>query len=124
MINVIASIHIKEGQVAAFLDIFKSNIPNVLQEQGCMEYIPTVDVPTGLAPQELDGNVVTILEKWGSVENLKAHLVSPHMRAYQAKVKDLVEKVTVKVLAEARSHESLLQINSNKNLVCSDAKFA
>ena len=101
MINVIASIHIKKGQVAAFIDIFKSNIPNVLQEKGCLEYVPTVDVPTGLPPQELDGNVVTIIEKWGSVEDLKAHLASPHMRTYQAKVKDLVEKVTVKVLAEA-----------------------
>ncbi len=64
MIHVIASIHIKEGRVAEFLDIFKANIPHVLEEKGCVEYEPTIDLPTGLAPQRLNGNVVTIVEKW------------------------------------------------------------
>lgn len=32
MINVIASIHIKKGRVSEFIDIFKSNIANVLAD--------------------------------------------------------------------------------------------
>jgi quinol monooxygenase YgiN len=44
MINVIASIHIKEGRLSEFVEIFKSNIPNVLEEKGCIEYVPTIDV--------------------------------------------------------------------------------
>jgi len=32
MINVIASIHINEGRLSEFIEIFKSNIPNVIKE--------------------------------------------------------------------------------------------
>ncbi|NOR24985.1 MAG: antibiotic biosynthesis monooxygenase [Desulforhopalus sp.] len=101
MIHVIASIHIKEGRVAEFVGIFKSNIPHVLEEKGCIEYAPTIDVPTGLPPQELNGNVVTIVEKWDSLGDLRAHLSAPHMLSYKEKVKDIVEKVALKVLERA-----------------------
>ena len=100
MINVIASIHIKEGRRAEFIDIFKSNISHVVKEKGCIEYLPTIDVPSGLPPQELNDNVVTVIEKWRSLEDLHAHLSAPHMLAYREKVKDLVEKVSFKVLGE------------------------
>ena len=100
MINVIASIHIKEGRLSEFIEIFKANIPKVLEEKGCVEYVPTIDVPTGLPPQELNNNVVTIIEKWGSLEDLQAHLTAPHMLAYKENVKDLVEKLSLKVLGE------------------------
>ena len=102
MINVIASIHIKEGRLSEFIEIFKSNVPNVLEEKGCVEYVPTIDVPTGLPPQELNNNVVTIIEKWGSLEDLQAHITAPHMLAYKEKVKDLVDKLSLKVLMEAQ----------------------
>jgi quinol monooxygenase YgiN len=101
MINLVASVHIKEGRLSEFVEIFKSNIPNVLGEKGCMEYVPTIDVPTGLPRQELNNNVVTIIEKWGSLEDLQAHLSGPHMLAYREKVKDLVEKMSLKVLRKA-----------------------
>ena len=101
MINVIASIHIKEGRLSEFIEIFKSNIPNVLKEKGCIEYVPTIDVPTGLPPQESNNNVVTIIEKWSSLEDLQAHLSAPHMLAYKEKVKDLVDKMLLRVLGEA-----------------------
>lgn len=101
MINVIASIQIKEGQLLKFIEIFKSNIPNVLEEKGCIEYVPTVDAPTGLPPQELDRNTVTIIEKWNTLEDLQAHLKAPHMLAYKEEVKDIVEKLSLKILKEA-----------------------
>ena len=53
MINVIASIQVIEGKLSKFIEIFKSNVPKVIEEKGCIEYVPTVDVPTGLPPQEL-----------------------------------------------------------------------
>ncbi len=101
MINVIASIHINEGRLSELIKIFKSNIPNVLEEKGCIEYLPTIDVPTGLPPQELNSNVVTLIEKWNSLEDLQAHLSAPHMLAYKENVKDIVDKVSLKVLVEA-----------------------
>ncbi len=101
MINVIASIHIKDGKLEEFIEIFKSNVPNVLKEKGCVEYTPTVDVPIGLPPQELNSNVVTIIEKWDSSDDLMAHLSAPHMLEYRGKTKNLVEKMSVKVLKDA-----------------------
>ena len=101
MINVIAAIHIKDGHMSEFIDIFKSNIPNVLAEKGCIEYMPTLDVSIDHPAQVLDNNVVTIIEKWGSVEDLQAHMAAPHMMAYREKVADLVENVSLKILAEA-----------------------
>jgi quinol monooxygenase YgiN len=101
MINVIASIQIKEEKLSEFIKIFKYNIPKVLEEKGCIEYLPTVDMPTGLPPQELNSNVVTIIEKWDSLDDLQAHLSSPHMLEYRKQTKDFVEKMSVKVLKEA-----------------------
>ena len=98
MINIIASIQIKEGQLTEFIDTLKSISPKVLEEKGCREYVPTLDVPTGLPPQELNANVVTILEKWDSLEDLKAHLSASHMLSYREKTKPLVDKMSIKVL--------------------------
>lgn len=101
MIHVLASIHVKTGKRSAFLEIFKSNIANVLNEKGCVSYVPAIDVPTGLPPQELNDSVVTIIEQWSSLEALKAHLTAPHMISYREKVKNLVDHASLKVLTEA-----------------------
>jgi len=101
MITVIASIHVKPGNISQFIDIFKSNVPAVLAEEGCIEYYPAVDIKTGLPPQELNENLVTIVEKWENTDALKNHLGSPHMMAYREQVKEIVEKVAVRVLKEA-----------------------
>jgi quinol monooxygenase YgiN len=101
MINVIASVHIKEGLLSEFIKLFKSNIPNVLVEKGCVEYFPTIDIPTGFPPQELNENVITIIEKWDSLEDLQAHISAPHMVEFQKKEKEFVDKVSFKVLREA-----------------------
>ena len=101
MINVIASIRVKAGKVSTFLEIFKSNVPSVKKERGCIDYFPGVDIETGLPTQSLDENVVTIIEKWESLEALQGHLKTPHMLAYREKVKDIVESVSLKVLKQA-----------------------
>ena len=101
MTHVIASISVKEGRLAEFLDIFKANIPNVIKESGCVEYVPTIDAPSGLSAQTCDEHVVTVIEKWKTLEDLKKHLSSPHMLAYREKVKDHVQHVSLKILMEA-----------------------
>lgn len=100
MINVLASVWIREGRREDFLKIFSTVIPEVLAEKGCREYQPTVDVDSGIPVQEMDHQVVTIIEKWESLEDLHAHLKSPHMEAYRERVKDIVERVVLKVLRD------------------------
>lgn len=101
MVNVIASIRVKEDQRADFITIFKSNIPAVLEEEGCIRYAPAVDIDADLPGQSLDENVVTVIEKWNTLEDLKAHLVAPHMLAFRERVKGMVEDVNLKVLESA-----------------------
>ena len=61
-----------------------------------------MDIASGLPPQILDANVVTIIEKWESLDALRNHLVTPHMKAFFEKRKDMVEGGSLlKVLQEA-----------------------
>lgn len=101
MIHVLASIQIQPGKRQAFLDAFHAIVPTVLQEDGCVQYTPTIDVDINQSVQQLDENIVTIVEKWESVPALQAHLVAPHMEAYRETVKDLVVSASLKVLEDA-----------------------
>jgi quinol monooxygenase YgiN len=101
MICVLASIELHEGQRAAFLEIFRANVPKVRQENGCLEYFPAVDLDSGLPVQRLEGNMVTVIEKWQSLEALRAHLAAPHMLEYKDKVQTLVKDISLKVLQMA-----------------------
>ncbi len=103
MINVIASICVKTGAISEYLDILKANISAVRKEKGCVEYVPMVDIDAKLPTQVFDDNVVTILEKWESLEALHAHLASPHMLAFREKVRNIVENVAIKVLQKVDS---------------------
>lgn len=98
MITVIATIKVKPERKEEFIEVFKANVRAVLNESGCIEYFPAVDLDTGLPPQVLDDTLITIIEKWQSVAALKDHLAAPHMRKYQERVKDMVTGVSIKVL--------------------------
>lgn len=101
MVSVLASIKVKAGKGPEFLRIFKDNVPAVRQEKGCLEYFPAIDLDSKLAAQVTDPDLVTIIEKWATLEDLHTHLKAPHMQAYREKVKDLVAGVSLKVLREA-----------------------
>lgn len=87
MINVIARIDVLPGKMDEFLKLFKANVPNVLAEEGCYRYEPCVDLVCDL--YEGDANAVTVLETWESLDHLKAHLATPHMKAFADAAKDL-----------------------------------
>jgi quinol monooxygenase YgiN len=99
MIHVIATIAIVEGQREAFLQEFRSLVPKVRAETGCLEYGPTVDAATGIASQGAPReHMVTVVEKWTDLASLKAHLVAPHMEEYRPRVKHLVRSTTLQIL--------------------------
>ena len=100
MVSVIASIRVKADRLPEFVEILKSNLPKVREEKGCIEYSPARDIDSGLPVQKFDKNFLTIIEKWESVEALRAHLKTPHMLAYREKVKDIVEELSIKALKE------------------------
>ena len=99
MIHVIATIELNSGRRDDFLAEFRNIVPTVRDEDGCLEYGPTVDLETTIGVQPpLRGDVVTVVEKWENLEALEAHLIAPHMLEYRAKVKDLVQQTIVHVL--------------------------
>lgn len=101
MIHVIAQIEIQPGKRDAFLAEFHKLAPSVHAEEGCLEYGPTIDAETDVAAQQRNPHRVTIVEKWESLDHLKAHLVAPHMTAYRQKVADLVAGMTLHILEPA-----------------------
>lgn len=103
MVHVIATVTVKSGKREVLLKALRANVPNVLAEDGCVRYEPTVDTPSGFPNQgALRDDVVVILETWASLEHLKAHLATPHMASYREQVKDLVAAPTaLQVLASA-----------------------
>lgn len=99
MIHVLATVEVVPGKREDFLREFRKVIPAVRREKGCIEYGPAVDIPTGLPVQTpLRETVVVIVERWESVEDLKAHLAAPHMKPYRAAVKDIVKGMEVQIL--------------------------
>ncbi|GIW81024.1 MAG: hypothetical protein KatS3mg105_2831 [Gemmatales bacterium] len=99
MIHVIATIEVHPGKRDAFLEEFRKIMPTVRAETGCLEYGPAVDFPSDIAAQTpIRENVVTIVEKWDSLDALKAHLAAPHMAEYRNRVKDIVQSVQLQIL--------------------------
>ena len=97
MIHVVAILTAKPGQRAAVLEHFQANVPAVHAEAGCIEYSAATDVENmGTAAYGPDTFVV--IEKWESEDHLKAHAAAAHMKAYSAKVKDMMAGRVVHVL--------------------------
>lgn len=91
MIHVIATIELAPGRRQDFLEEFHRIVPEVHKENGCIEYGPAVDLATDVGGQQpVRDNVVTVVEKWDSVEALKAHMAAAHMKQYNSRVKDMV----------------------------------
>jgi quinol monooxygenase YgiN len=102
MIHVVAIISAKPGQRSAVLDAFSSNVPNVRAEEGCIEYGAAIDVEGFGAFQTAFGpDTFVVIEKWASTDALRAHAAAPHMAAYAAKTRPMIESRVIHVLAPA-----------------------
>ena len=102
MIHVVAIITAKSGMRDAILKEFHANMPAVHAEKGCIEYGPATDADgIGSFQTKFGPDTFVVIEKWESVEALKAHAAAPHMVAYGAKVKPLLASRVIHVLSPA-----------------------
>ena len=102
MIRVIATIELAEGRRDDFLTVLRQLVPKVLAEEGCLEYGPWVDLPTGVPAQpEVRHHVVTVVEKWEGIEALEAHLMAPHMLEFRQTTESMRVGVTLQILEAA-----------------------
>jgi quinol monooxygenase YgiN len=99
MIHVLAMITAKSGMREKILEAFHANMPAVHAEKGCIEYGPAVDAEGAGGMQAKFGpDTFVVIEKWESLDALKAHAASPHMAAYAAKTRDMIASRVIHVL--------------------------
>ena len=102
MIHVIAIITARPGKRAEVLKAFNANVPAVRAEKGCIEYGAAVDAEAALPVQTRYGaDTFVVVEKWESMDALKAHAAAPHMAAYGAKTKELLASRVIHILSPA-----------------------
>jgi len=102
MIHVIATVKLKPDMLDNFLELLNSIAHKVREENGCIRYVPTIDLVSGLPPQVLEENTVTLIEAWESLEALRNHLATPHMALFFEKRKGMVaDGSSLKILQEA-----------------------
>lgn len=102
MIHVIAVITAKPGQRNSLLAQFHANIPAVRAEKGCIEYGVAFDAEPVLKFQTAYGpDILVVVEKWESIDALKAHGAAPHMVAFGAKTKEFVASRAIHILQPA-----------------------
>ncbi len=102
MIHVLAIIIAKPGTRETILEAFRANMPAVHAEKGCVEYGPAVDAEgAGSIQTKLGPDSFVVVEKWESLDALKAHAASPHMAAYAAKTRDMIASRVIHVLSPA-----------------------
>ena len=102
MVHVIAVITTKPGMRTQVLEAFNANVANVHAEDGCIEYGATVDRENaGEFQTKFGEDTFVVVEKWSSLEALKAHIAAPHMATYAAKVKDMLADRVIHVMSSA-----------------------
>ena len=100
MIHVVAVITAKPGLRESILQAFRANVPAVRAEKGCIEYGAAVDAENALGFQTKYGaETFLVIEKWESMDALKAHAAAPHMAAYAAKTRDMIASRVIHILS-------------------------
>ena len=102
MIHVVAIITAKPGKREAILRELHVNLPAVRAEEGCIEYGPAIDAEgIGGFQAKFGPDSFVVIEKWASADALKAHAAAPHMAAYAAKTKEMIQSRAIHVLSPA-----------------------
>ena len=102
MIHVVAVITAKPGMRDTILMHFRANVPAVHAENGCIEYGAAIDAANAPPLQTPWGpDTFVVIEKWASMDALKAHAAAPHMAAYGAKTKEFIASRVIHILEPA-----------------------
>ena len=102
MVQVLAVITTEPGKREDVLKLFKANVPNVLVEQGCIEYGPTIDAEGVEEFQTPYGpDTFVVIEKWESLDHLMTHSAAPHMKAYAESVTGMIADRQIHVMSAA-----------------------
>ena len=100
MIYVLAFITTLPGRRDEVLAAYRANTVPVRAENGCIEYTAVFDpVNVEETPVPLGQDSFVVVEKWDDYWQFQAHLASPHVGEYGAKVKHLIATRVIHVLS-------------------------
>lgn len=92
-----------DADIAAYKSKTLDIIPTVRAENGCQMYSLLKDADTDWdKPMRFGERTFWMVEKWDSIEALKAHLSAPHMKAFGPTVAPMRKAGTFHVLEEVR----------------------
>ena len=116
IVNVLAIITANPGYRHEVLNHFRAIEVEVKAEVGCIEYQATVDFKNASPSQaKIGDDKFVVIEKWESLDALKAHSTSRHMADFATMDGGLVRKAAVSAW---RKQCLLLQLgNPNKTPV-------
>ena len=90
-----------EADKADYIAQTKAILGAVRREDGCLEYRLLGDCETDWEkPQRFGDRTLWMVEKWASINSLKAHLETPHMKAFGPKVAPFRSASTFHVLED------------------------
>jgi quinol monooxygenase YgiN len=99
LINALAFITTHPGMRDRLVAAWRENAATVRAEGGCIEYNATLDFPEAGAFQSPVGpDTIVIIEKWVSIDALRAHVAAPHMKAYGEKTREFVAGRVIRVM--------------------------
>ena len=75
MIYVIATTHVKAGQIDAFIEGHNKAVAETLKEKGCISYAGHTAVQ--------DPDTYVVVERWETRDDLNAHGRAPHMKVWR-----------------------------------------
>ncbi len=88
-----------DASLANYIDKTLAVVPSVRAEDGCRMYTLLKDAETDWdKPMRFGERTMWMLEKWDSVDALKAHLDTPHMKAFGPSVRPMRSASTFHVL--------------------------
>lgn len=92
-----------DADISDYIGKTRSIIPTVRAENGCRLYALLKDADTDWdKPMRFGERTLWMVEKWDSVEALKAHIAAPHMNAFGPTVRDMRSASTFHVLESVR----------------------
>jgi quinol monooxygenase YgiN len=97
MIHAIATIQFRPEYTSNLIEIYRGFVPEVLKEEGCLEYVPTLDFPMDLANQRIEAGVMLVIERWASEEAFRAHLQQPHVIEFRKAIQGMVDGVKLRI---------------------------
>ena len=92
-----------DADVSDYVSKTLAVVPTVRAENGCQMYTLLKDAETDWdKPQRFGERTLWMIEKWDSIEALKAHIDAPHMKAFGPTVRGMRSSGTFHVLQEVR----------------------